>query len=135
MEKKIKNFLVTGNLKKKVSFQFLPNELTPGSWWIRIQSLSYSINGPGIQAICVITCNLATSLQYSNNIIKNVEQPFAIFSFDPKIKRKSINFEEKWLYINVFSDELILSINSVEIEEKLTLDCDVFFLVTLHKKE
>ena len=107
MEKKTKNFIVKGNLKTKVSFQFLPNELTYGSWWIRIQSLSYSVNGAGIQAICEITCNVATSTQCSNHMIENVEQPIAIFSFDPKTKRKSINFEEKWLYINVYSDELI----------------------------
>ena len=60
MEKKFKNFLVKGNLKDKISYQFLPNELVHGEWWFRILSVTYSFNNETIQSNCAITCNLST---------------------------------------------------------------------------
>jgi hypothetical protein len=137
MEKhKKKSFIVKGNLKDKVLYKFLPNELSQGLWFIRLQSLCYSINGVGIQAICKITCNLVTSLQNSSdNSVINEEEPFAIFMFDPKVKRKAINFDEKWLNINIYSSELIFTIKSIEIDENIKIDCDVFFLVEMIKKQ
>ena len=134
MELKTKNFIVKGNLKDKVIYRFLPNELSQGQWSYRIQSLSYSINGPAIQSTCSITCNLTTALQYSNGMIINYEEPFGLILFDPKSKRKIVSFNEQWLKINVYSEEMILSFMSLEIEEKLSIDCDVFLLVQLYKK-
>ena len=124
MELKTKNFIVKGNLKDKVIYRFLPNELSQGQWSYRIQSLSYSINGPAIQSTCSITCNLTTALQYSNGMIINYEEPFGLIA----------SFNEQWLKINVYSEEMILSFMSLEIEEKLSIDCDVFLLVQLCKK-
>ena len=135
MERNAKSFIVKGNLKNKVSYQFLPNELTQGSWFISIQSLAYSIQGPGIQALAVITCNLVTSLQNYENVTKSVEQPFATVIFESKTKRKLVNFEAKWLNINVYSEELVISIRSLEAEQKIIVDCDVYFLVQLYKRE
>ena len=134
MEKKLKNFIVNGNLKDKVTFKFLPNELAHGNWWFRIVSLCYSINGPGIQSSCSITTNLSTSLQYSNNLTINYEQPFALIMFEPKVKRKVVNFNEQWLKINVYSEEMVLSIISLEINEKLSIDCDIFALLQIIQK-
>jgi hypothetical protein len=136
MEKKSKRVIVKGNLKnKKIFYQFLPNELTQGSWQIRIQNLGYSINvAQPIKDICVITCNLVTSIQYSEiNQIINYEEPFGMIIFDPKVKRKCINFDENWLNINVYSDELILSIQTLEGNQNLSIDCDVYFIVQLKK--
>ena len=124
MERKCKSFIVKGNLKtKKVSYKFLPNELTQGLWQIRIQNLSYSINAAeSIKDICFITCNLVTSLQYSDiNEITNYEQPFAMIMFDPKVKRKCVNFDQNWLNINVYSDELVLSVQRIEKKGNLTI--------------
>ena len=136
MEKKSKRVIVKGNLKnKKIFYQFLPNELTQGSWQIRIQNLGYSINvAQPIKDICLITCNLVTSIQYSEiNQIINYEEPFGMIIFDPKVKRKCINFDENWLNINVYSDELILSIQTLEGNQNLSIDCDVYFIVQLKK--
>ena len=72
MEKKTKNFIVRGNLKEKVSFKFLPYELSQGSWYIKLVSFSYSINGQAIQTTAAITCNLVTSLTNTNNTVTNV---------------------------------------------------------------
>ena len=135
MEKKTKNFIVKGNLKDNVSFKFLPYELSQGSWYIRLISLSYSINGPAIQSTCAVTCNLVTSLINTNNTVTNSEQPLVLLLFDTKTKRKLVTFNEQWLYINIFSDELILSIKSLEISENLNIDCDVFFIVQIFQKE
>ena len=135
MNKKTKNFIVHGNLNNKVSYKFLPYELSQGPWFIRIISLSYSINGAAIQSTCAITCNLATALENSDNSIINKEQPLGLILFDVKTKRKLLNFNEQWLYINVYSDELILSITALEINEKLKIDCDLFILLQLFQKE
>ena len=134
MEPKKKSFIVKGNLKDKITYTFLPNELTQGQWWFRIQSLTYSINGAGIQSTCSVTCNLTTALQYANGMIINYEEPFGLILFEPKSKRKLVTFNEQWLKINVYSDEMILSVMSIDIGEKLTIDCDVIFLVQLSKK-
>ena len=135
MDKKTKNFVVHGNLNKKVSYKFLPYEISQGSWYIRIISLTYSINGTPIQSTCAITCNLATALENSDNIITNKEEPLGLILFDVKTKRKLLNFNEQWLYINVYSDELIFSITALEINEKIVIDCDLFILVQLFQKE
>ena len=135
MEKKTKNFIVRGNLKEKVSFKFLPYELSQGSWYIKLVSFSYSINGQAIQTTAAITCNLVTSLTNTNNTVTNNEQPLALILFETKTKRKLVTFNEQWLYINIYSDELILSLISLEINENLNIDCDVFFIVQIYQKE
>ena len=134
MENKTKNFIVQGNLNGKVSFKFLPYELSHGSWYIRLISLSYSMNGPAIQSTASITCNLVTSLINSKNTVTNIEEPIALLLFETKTKRKLVTFNEQWLLINNYSDELIFSITALEINEKLTIDCDVYFLVQISQK-
>ena len=67
-------------------------------------------------------------------MIINYEEPFGLILIDPKSKRKIVSFNEQWLKINVYSEEMILSFMSLEIEEKLSIDCDVFLLVQLYKK-
>ena len=135
MDKKTKKFIVRGNLQNKLSYKFLPYELSHGSWFIRIISLTYAINGSPVQSTCSITCNLVTSRENSNNIIINSEQPLGLLLFDIKTKRKIVTYNEQWLNINVYSDELILSLVSLEINEKLTIDCDLFFLMQIYQKE
>lgn len=128
---------VKGNLKnQKLSYQFLPNELAHGNWFIRIQSLAYSLNGQGIKDICVTRCNLVTSLTFSEetNQVTNYEQPIGMFMFDPKIKRKTVNFDVNWLFINVYSDELIISVSSEDQNKNLTIDCDIYCIVQLYKE-
>ena len=135
MDKKTKTFIVHGNLNKKVSYKFLPYEISQGSWYMRLISLTYSINGSAVQSTCAITCNLATSLENYNNTITNKEQPLGLILFDLKTKRKLLNFNEHWLYINVYSDELNFSVTSLEINEKLNIDCDLFIVVQLFQKQ
>ena len=55
--------------------------------------------------------------------------------FDPKTKRKLINFNEQWLKINVYSNEMVLSFIGIEIGEKLRQDCDIFALMQIYQKE
>ena len=136
MDKITKTVIVQGNLKdSKISYKFLPNELSQGKWRIRLQSLSYSLNGPqNLKDICVITSNLVTGLTYSEtNIVSNYEQPFGMLIFDPKIKRKTINFDINWLTINVYSNELILTLTSLEKKQRIDVDGDVYFLIQLLK--
>ena len=87
MDKKTKNFIVRGNLKDKVSFKFLPYELSQGSWYLKLISLTYSINDQPIQSTCSISCNLVTSLEYSNSRITSKEQPLGLILFDIKTKK------------------------------------------------
>ena len=135
MDKKTKNFIVRGNLKDKVSFKFLPYELSQGSWYLKLISLTYSINDQPIQSTCSISCNLVTSLEYSNSRITSKEQPLGLILFDIKTKKKVISYNPQWLFINVYSDELVISIKSLEIDESLNIDCDVFILMQLYRKE
>ena len=135
MDKKTKNFIVRGNLKDKVSFKFLPYELSQGSWYLKLISLTYSINDQPIQSTCSISCNLVTSLEYSNSRITSKEQPLGLILFDIKTKKKAISYNPQWLFINVYSDELVISIKSLEIDESLNIDCDVFILMQLYRKE
>ena len=92
------------------------------------------MNGPAIQSTAAITCNLVTSLINSNNTVTNIEEPIALILFETKTKRKLVTFNEQWLLINIYSDELIFSITALEINEKLTFDCDVYFLVQISQK-
>ena len=135
MEKNTKNFIVQGNLKNKVSFKFLPYELSQGSWNLKLISLTYSINELPIQSTCAVTCNLITSREYSNNIITNKEQPLGLILFDIKTKKKIVSYNAQSLLINVYSDELVISLKSLEIDENLKIDCDLFVLFQLCKKE
>lgn len=135
MEKNTKNFIVQGNLKNKVSFKFLPYELSQGSWYLKLISLTYSINELPIQSTCAVTCNLITSREYSNNIITNKEQPLGLILFDIKTKKKIVSYNAQSLLINVYSDELVISLKSLEIDENLKIDCDLFVLFQLCKKE
>ena len=135
MEKNTKNFIVQGNLKNKVSFKFLPYELSQGSWDLKLISLTYSINELPIQSTCAVTCNLITSREYSNNIITNKEQPLGLILFDIKTKKKIVSYNAQSLLINVYSDELVISLKSLEIDENLKIDCDLFVLFQLCKKE
>lgn len=136
MDNITKTIIVQGKLNEaKISYKFLPNELSQGKWRIRLQSLSYSLNGQQtMKDICVISSNLVTALRYSEtNIVSNYEQPFGMIIFDPKIKRKTINFDINWLTINVYSNELILTIASLESKQTLNVDCDVYILIQLMK--
>ena len=135
MEKNTKIFIVQGNLKNKVSFKFLPYELSQGSWYLKLISLTYSINELPIQSTCAVTCNLITSREYSNNIITNKEQPLGLILFDIKTKKKIVSYNAQSLLINVYSDELVISLKSLEIDENLKIDCDLFVLFQLCKKE
>ena len=138
-EKKQKNILIQGNLKeKKVYYRFLPNEFSQGTWFLRIQSLAYSINDRNpIKDICTITSNLVTSQTYNTTdgpIIKTCEQPLALVMFEPKVRRKVVSFDKNWSYINLYSNELILNVFSLDEKKQLKIDCDVNFIVQLDKR-
>ena len=138
-EKKQKNILIQGNLKeKKVYYRFLLNEFSQGTWFLRIQSLAYSINDRNpIKDICTITSNLVTSQTYNTTdgpIIKTFEQPLALVMFEPKVRRKVVSFDKNWSYINLYSNELILNVFSLDEKKQLKIDCDVNFIVQLDKR-
>ena len=138
-EKKQKNILIQGNLKEnKVYYRFLPNEFSQGTWFLRIQSLAYSINDRNpIKDICTITSNLVTSQTYNTTdgpIIKTFEQPLALVMFEPKVRRKVVSFDKNWSYINLYSNELILNVFSLDEKKQLKIDCDVNFIVQLDKR-
>ena len=138
-ERKQKNILIQGNLKeKKVYYRFLPNEFSQGIWFLRIQSLAYSINDRNpIKDICTITSNLVTSQTYNTTdgpIINTCEQPLALLMFEPKVKRKVVSFDKNWSYINLYADELILNVFSIDEKKQINVDCDVNFIVQLEKR-
>ena len=59
----------------------------------------------------------------------------AFILFDIKTKKKIVSYNAQSLLINVYSDELVISLKSLEIDENLKIDCDLFVLFQLCKKE
>lgn len=135
----IKSVLISGKINdndNKLSLKLLPNELSTGLWSICIQSLAYALPTEinTLRNIFSINCNLITSQKYLKNgsEVENYEQPLAIFILDGKLKKKTFLFSKDWFQVNVFSNELIITLNNLE-KNTINTSFEVFLVILFQK--
>lgn len=136
MNSSIKTVIINSNLTKKVIYKLLPNEFSQGVWNVCLKSLGYiSKSVPVLKDICSISCNLVTTTRVSEETdceILNYEQPFGVFLLESN-KRKTINFDTVWLNINSLSNELQLTIKSLETKKEIIADCQVIVFMLFQR--